>query len=335
MESNSFTPPSAGTVDFSAGGGGAVSPSAWLLGEREGAFIEEWALSYPYNCYRNYPVISTAQAARVLADAVAEPDPGASLLWVRDGTLPVGLVRVVDLPWDSDVYERRMGRITHMCGDLTAGKIRNILEGTGFDHLAVRVDVSDLGMQRILSQIGFFLVDSILTYLYHPSSGDPPEAGRTSRPYRYREYEPADRDQVLRLTSEMYTRYPGRYHADPSLRERSTDRYERWAEKYLDGEADKIWVSDLNGLAVGYLAFRYDRRLYRSLGIGCYGSGLGASRGGGYRGLLRHAIMYTKDIPWQCAEFDTQIDNYPVHRIYQDLKLEYVRAEHTYHLQLS
>ncbi|RLJ17266.1 hypothetical protein DJ030_14495 [bacterium endosymbiont of Escarpia laminata] len=308
------------------------------LNNRELTFVENWARSYPYNRYRNYPVISKIQATKTLTDAILEPESTALLLWCRDGLMPTGLVRIVDLPWDSDLYKRRIGRITHLCGDLTAGGLRHLLMKTGFDHLSVRVDASDLGTQRMLTQIGFFMADSILTYLYHPTSGEPPEqpmVTRSRKPRRYREYEPLDRDRILKLTSQLYAHYPGRYSADPILREHAVDRYVRWAEKYLDGDADKIWVSELNGRVVGYLAFRYDRRLYRSFGIGCYGSGLGGSRGGDYYGLLQYALTHTKDMPWQCAEFDTQIDNYPVHRIYQDLKLEYVRAEYTYHLHLS
>ena len=100
----------------------------------------------------------------------------------------------------------------------------------------------------------------------------------------------------------------------------------------MDGEADTIWVSESKGRVVGYLAFRYNRLLHKVLGMGCYGAGLGASRGGDYQALCRHALIFTEDIAWQCAEFETQIDNYAVNRIYNDLKFEYVHAEHTYHL---
>ncbi|RDH87323.1 MAG: hypothetical protein DIZ77_18355 [endosymbiont of Seepiophila jonesi] len=63
-------------------------------------FVENWARSYPYNRYRNYPVISKIQATETLTDAILEPEPTALLLWCRDGLMPTGLVRIVDLPWD-------------------------------------------------------------------------------------------------------------------------------------------------------------------------------------------------------------------------------------------
>ena len=303
------------------------------IGDRENAFIQEWARAHPFNRYRNYPTVSRIRAVHALADAVSQSDAGVRLLWCRHGEKPIGLVRMMGLPWDSAVYERKMARITHICGELTVEALRRILAQTDFDHVALRVDASDVHTQRLVTRVGFFPADSILTYLYHPASDDPPKPadGRFRRSCNYRKYEPADRDRILRLTSRMYARNPGRFHADPALRDRASQRYVHWASKYLAGEADSIWVSEFRGRVVGFLAFRYDRVLYERFGIGCFGAGLGASMGGDYEGLLRHALINTKDISWQCAEFDAQVDNYPVHRIYQSLNLEYVRAEYTFH----
>lgn len=316
-----------------------VAPPADVatLSEAERAFVDEWARSYPYNRYRNYRLISDTQATLVLANAVAEPGADITRLWHRDAATPVGLIRIADLPWDTALYRRKMGRITHLCGDLSSETIHDLLDDTSFQHLAVKVDVSDLGTQRLLGEAGFFPVDTILTYLHDPALGEPPEpeTRRAARQYTFRKYDAADRDSILRLTARSYNRYPGRYYADPWLRERSAERYLRWAEEYVDGEADTIWVSEWKGRVVGYLAFRYDRRLFHDIGLGCYGSGLGASRGGDYHKLCRHALITTTDIDWKCAEFETQLDNYLVHRIYRDMKLDYVRAEHTYHLHRS
>jgi hypothetical protein len=304
------------------------------LDPQETAFVEEWARSWLYNPYRNYRLISKAHASQVLAAAVLEPGPQVTRLWRREDAAPTGLIRIAELPWDSELYGRRMGRITHLCGRLGAGAIRALLAESPFEHLAVRVDASDVDTQRALTEAGFFSVDTVLKFIHYPSRGAPPEppARRSRARSTFRKYEPRDRDDVLSLTADTYARYPGRYHADPWLRPRGAERYVRWAEKYVDGDADTIWVSESNGRVVGYLAFRYNRTLLRVLGLGCYGSGLGASRGGDYQSLCRHALMTTRDIDWQLAEFDTQIDNYHVHRIYRDLNFDYVLAEHTYHL---
>lgn len=304
------------------------------LTQAENSFVEAWARENRFNRYRNYPLISSSDAARVLTDNIATPGPDVTRLWLRHGNSIAGLIRIVDLPWDTALYGRRMGRISHLCGDLSDEEIRSLVDETDYEHLAIRIDASDSHTQQCIVKAGFFPVDSILTYLYYPAGVDLPDEtdGRTTRQYTFRPYEPADRDRILHITSRSYGRYAGRYYADPLLRKRSAERYLEWARKCVDGEADQICVSECNGRVVGYVAFRYDRSLYRVLGIGNYGSGLGASSGGNYLKLLRYTLMCDKAIHWHFAECDTQIDNYHVHRIYQSLKLNYVRAEHTYHL---
>lgn len=304
------------------------------LGSVERRLIREWAESYDFSPFRNYPYISSDQAVRVIEDAILEQRPGVYHLWLRDSAEPVGLMRIESLPWDTELYRRRMGRITHVCGDIGAHDVRRLVDMTDFEHLAVRVDASDIRTQRTLTAAGFFPADTLLTYLYIPGNGEipAPPPTRSNGRYTFRPYEPADREAILDITRHSYKRYPGRYHTDPWLQEQSAERYFRWARKCVDGEADQICVSEANGRVAGFVAFRYDRSLYKVLGIGSYGSGLGAARGGDYLRLLRYTLMCDKAIPWQFAECDTQIDNYHVHRIYHALRLEYVRAENTYHL---
>ena len=306
------------------------------LGGSQRAFIDDWATGFRFNPYRNYPYVSAADSARLLADAAAEVSGDITHLWQTEGSTPAGMLRILDLSWDTALYGRRMGLITHICGDLDGAGIARLIDQTDFAHLAVRADVSNLETQHALARAGFLPADTILTYLHDPAENElvPPPSHRVTRHYVYRPYDPSDRESILRITAHCYARYPGRYHSDPSLSDKGPDRYVLWAEKCMDGFADQICVAESRGRVVGYIAFRYDRRLYRMLGLGCYGgAALGASRGGDYASLLRYTLECPKRIPMHFAECQTQIDNYRVHRIYQDMGLHYVRAEHTYHLR--
>ena len=300
------------------------------------AFVRDWARDFPYNRFRNYPLIDADAARRLLVAEVLEGGTDVSHVWHRNGAELLGLVRIVEQCWDSALYGFRMGRVSNVCGELDPRTLRRLLENAAFDHLAIRVDASDTKTQRLLTEAGFFPADTILTYLYNRNNGEPPSSPVSvhSGRHAYRPFRPEDRDSILRITSRCYSRYPGRYQADPLLKPLSAERYLQWARKYVDGVADQICVSEMQGRVSGYVAFRYDRNLYDTLGIGSYGTGLGASRGGDYHDLLRYTLWCDKEIDWQFAECDTQIDNYHVHRIYRDLKLDYVRAEHTYHLHL-
>lgn len=307
------------------------------LAAADRGFIKDWAAAFRFNPYRNYRALTQSDAARLAADAASVCGPDVMHLWRRDGGVPLGMLRIVDLAWDTELYGRRMGRITHVCGELDSDSIRALVDQTDFAHLAVRVDASDVATQRALTRAGFYPADSMLTYLYDPGRGELPEspACRATRNYRYRLYEPSDRESVLRITAHCYARYAGRYHTDAWLAEKGPERYVRWAERCVDGHADQICIAESSkGRVVGYIAFRYDRRMHRLLGISCYGgAALGASRGGDYHSLLRCTLECPKAIPMHFAECQTQIDNYHVHRVYHALGLEYVRAEHTYHLQ--
>ncbi len=298
-------------------------------------FVNEWAAAYRFNPYRNYRAIAKADSIRLVADAATERGPGVTHLWRRNGNVPRGMLRIAELSWDTELYGRRMGSISHLCGDLDSDSLRLLIDETDFAHLAVRVDASDVAMQRTLTQAGFFPADSMVTYLYYPERGELPEsaASRATCNYRYRQYEPSDRDSILRITAHCYARYAGRYHTDAWLAEKGPERYVRWAERCVDGHADQICIAEAKGRVVGYIAFRYDRRLHRMLGLSCYGgAALGASRGGDYHSLLRYTLQCPKSIPMHFAECQTQIDNFHVHHVYHGLGLEYVRAEHTYHL---
>ena len=94
------------------------------LGDAETDFIREWAKSFEYSPYRNYPYITSADASRVQEDAVSERGPGVHHLWQRENATPVGLLRIEDMPWDTALYRRRMGRVTHICGDLDDHDLR-------------------------------------------------------------------------------------------------------------------------------------------------------------------------------------------------------------------
>jgi len=298
-------------------------------------FVNDWAAAYRFNPYRNCPAISSTDSVRLVADAASGCAPDVTHLWRRNGDEPLGMLRIVDLAWDTELYGRRMGSISHLCGELDSDAIRRLIDETDFAHLAVRVDASDVAMQHTLTQAGFFPADSLLTYLYYPERGELPEspARRATRNYRYRLYEPSDRDSILQITAHCYARYAGRYLTDAWLAGKGAERYVRWAERCVDGYADQICIAESRGRVVGYIAFRYDRRLYRLLGLSCYGgAALGASRGGDYHSLLRYTLQCPKAIPMHFAECQTQIDNFHVHHVYHGLGLEYVRAEHTYHL---
>jgi len=301
--------------------------------------LRGWVESFPYDRYRNYPGFPQEMARRALMGVLLEEGAPVRKIWVGEDPSTGGLLRVVDLPSDERIYNMRMGHLTHVLGRIPPHSIRDELEDAGYRHVVTRVDASDFTLQRRLLEEGFFLVDTLVTYITLPMSDPMEDRKRPSPdlPFVIRDYEPTDRSGVLEVTRRMYSRYPSRYHRDPFLREHSAEVYTAWMERYLDGEADKTLVAELEGQVTAFLSFRFDRRLHESTQIRCYGAGLGASSAqgrGAYSSLLYDAIRYGMGIDVRYGEFDTQIDNYGVISLYHQLALRYVRAQHTFHLHL-
>jgi hypothetical protein len=301
--------------------------------------LQSWVQSFPYDRYRNYPGFPPEQAQRVHMDGLLEEGPHIRKIWLGDDPSPRGLLRVVDLKWDESIYKVRMGHLTHTLGPISTSSIRDALADAGYCHVVTRVDASDFTLQRRLLEEGFFLADTLLTYITLPLSDWPADrkCPTLDPPFVIRDYEPRDRRGVLEVTQRMYSRYPSRYYLDPFLREHSAERYTLWMEKCLDGEADKTLVAESDGNVTAFLSFKYDRRLYQRTQIRCYGAGIGASSAqgrGAYSRILYDAIQYAAEMGAKYGEFDTQIDNYGVLSIYHQLGLRYVRAQHTFHLHL-
>ena len=308
------------------------------MNRREQA-LQGWVESFKYGRYRNYPAFSPEQAKQVLTDSLLEESPQVRRLWLGDDATPSGLLRVADLPWDENIYKVKMGFLTHCLGPISPFSIREALAEAGYRHVVTRVDASDFTLQRRLLEEGFFLADTLVTYITSPLSDPVAEkkCPALDLPFVIRDYEPEDRGGVLEITHRMYAHYPSRYHRDPFLRKHSAERYVSWMEKYLDGDADKTLVAELEGKVTAFLSFKYDRRLSQSTQILCYGAGIGASSAqgrGAYSRLLYDAIVYAIAKGSLYSEFDTQIDNYGVLRLYHQLGLRYVRAQHTFHLHL-
>lgn len=307
--------------------------------DRRGQALQGWVESFRYGRYRNYPAFSPEKSKQVLTDSLREEGPDVRRLWLGDDASPCGLLRVADLAWDENIYKVKMGHLTHCLGPISPLSIREALAEAGYGHIVTRVDASDFTLQRRLLEEGFFLADTLVTYITSPLS-DPvadKKCPALDQPFVIRDYEPNDREGVLEVTGLMYAHYPSRYHRDPFLRKHSADRYVSWMEKYLDGDADKTLVAEREGKVTAFLSFRYDRRLYESTQILCYGAGIGASSAqgrGAYSRLLYDAILYAMGKGSLYSEFDTQIDNYGVLRLYHQLGLRYVRAQYTFHLHL-
>jgi len=306
--------------------------------------VGELLASYPYNDLRRYRLFSrekqTAYLRHKLAASLRE---GTVLLAERDGAVQA-LAAVRPLPWDSSIFGIRMGQAPFFIHRgpasrddalLLAEALLESARASGLAHLNARADADDFTLMQCLEAKGFYLADTIVTYIFIPRRQ---ELGHGKRLFKTRVYRPEDHDAVLHVAAVAYRGFIGRYHADPHLpRERCDRLYEAWARQLLDGGiAERIIVAERKGKVVGFLGYRMKKDILAATGIRC-GGGLGGCLPegfGAYTAILEEAMregMHRYDM----QDFETQLNNINIVRIYQKLNFEFARAKHTFHAWLQ
>jgi hypothetical protein len=316
---------------------------------REGdrALLEPLLAAYPYGDLRRYRLINKEkQIAHLDYRIAACAREGGVWVSERDGAVRA-LAAIRPLPWDSSIFGIKMGQIPlflHLGEGLASradisALLDTLLEScraAGIVHLNVRADADDFILMQCLEGKNFYLVDTIVTFIFIPRRQ---ELGHGKYLFKTRVYNPEDHDAVLHVAAEAYKGFIGRYHADPHLPRELCDRlYQMWARQLLDGGiAERIIVAERKGKVVGFLGYRMKRDILESTGIKCVGGGLGGCLPegfGAYTAILEEAMregMHRYDM----QDFETQLNNINIVRIYQKLNFEYARAKYTFHAWLG
>lgn len=306
-----------------------------------GALIE----SYRYNDLRRYRLFSREKQAAYLRFKLAACLKDGRV-WVVEGDGSIrALAALRPLPWDSSIFKIKMGQVPLIIrgGGASREDVALLVEtvlcearAEGYVHLNVKADADDLVLVQCLEENGFYLVDTIVTFIFIPRRQ---ELGHGKYLFKTRLYRPEDHDAVLHVADVAYKGFIGRYHADPHLPDELCDRlYEMWARQLLDGDtAERIIVAERKGKVVGFLGYRMKRDILAATGVKCVGGGLGGCLPegfGAYTAILEEAMregMHRYDM----QDFETQINNINIVRIYQKLNFEYARAKYTFHAWLK
>jgi hypothetical protein len=315
--------------------------------EGDGEGLKSLLAAYAYGDLRRYRLINREkQIAHLERRIAACAREGGVWVSERDGGIDA-LAAVRPLPWDSSIFNIKMAQIPlllHRGGsDASRAEVLALIDaliehcrGAGIVHLNVKADADDFTLMQCLEGKGFYLVDTIVTYIFIPRRQ---ELGHGKYLFKTRVYRPEDHDAVLHVASEAYKGFIGRYHADPHLPRELCDRlYQMWARQLLDGGiAERIIVAERKGKVVGFLGYRLKRDILESTGVKCVGGGLGGCLPeglGAYTAILEEAMregMHRYDM----QDFETQLNNVNIVRVYQKLNFEYARAKHTFHAWLG
>ena len=234
--------------------------------------------------------------------------------------------------WDTKHFGVRIASFGPKDGnDLTQGL--EWARDNSIEMLMARCDTSNVPILHRLESAGFLTMDTFVRYAFDLTKREIPEdTGSTP----VRSFASADIPIIGRLARRAFKRYRGHFHNDPKLpRDRCDAVYSEWAmnscrEKRL---ADEVLVADPDGEILGFATLK--------------GLGEGAAEGilfavdpkaqgmGIYRTFMIQGMRWCAGHGFERMEVDSQVNNYPVQRVWERLGFEIYGSGHTLHLWLK
>ncbi|MDP3937709.1 MAG: hypothetical protein Q8R92_06195 [Deltaproteobacteria bacterium] len=273
---------------------------------------------------------------------------------VKEGEI-VGFVGAARSPWESEHFGLPMATIAHIFARgegneraAIAAALLASLEGDardrGFRHLRGMSDIEDTALLLALQERKFLLVDTLVTYIsdnQRPPAAPPPvDPSFTFETYRKEDFGRIDPGEISHIAKFMREAYRiDRFHADPRLpREKCHEVYVEWFRNVFNGNwADGVHLLRKEGRVVGFLGFQYFAEIEARYGSKIIGRGLSAvlPEGRGGYSALTHATVNLCPYGSRHAEFDSQIQNFPVINVWVRNGLSFARGRYTLHRWLD
>jgi hypothetical protein len=316
------------------------------LGAADAALVDRLVDEYAFKPYRSYRLLSRAKQSAVLGAEIdrVRQTPSSFAVIAGDDDCAVAVGR--PLAWDSEFFGIRMGRFDYLLRSpsVRQAALREAVEGAldrframGVQHVTAKLDVADSEALFVIEDLGFRLMDALVTYIAHPRR---PPPRRVKAVGRVRPFVADDIEQILDITREAYRGFRGRFQVDPHVpRDRSDEFYVEWARKCCAGlMADRIYVADGgDGRLIGWASVKRAEPVSSVGGAPVSSGSLGACRPdrlGAYAGLIRAAAIENHEAGVLTEAF-TQNSNFPMVRVLEAVGAQYARAEYTCHAWLG
>ena len=313
------------------------------LKEKELNKINSLLLDYKFNNYRNYRIFNNEQRLKSLFGEISDSlKEDAYIVVARNKDEIIGLISLTKLFWDTAHFGLKMAKIGYLIAkgsyyDSITTKnellsfILRLCKKEEIKHLSCKADTSDYSTAHCLEEKGFKLMDTTVTYIYTQKHSIPD----LKNLYHIRKFKKNDLSSLIIIAKENF--WINRFYIDPHIpKNRTAQLYIEWVKNCCKGElADEVLIAEKKGKVVGFFTYKLDERLKRFMGVKCAGRGIAAvspEAKGAYVSLLKAAIergeLITK---LDLGEFETQVWNYPVIKIFQRFGMNYVNSKHAFH----
>lgn len=295
------------------------------------AGVERWAAMRPA-----HGPDAGDQAAAALDAFCQDASGGAGEVLLAGDAGTGALGGWMPLAWDSEVLGVSAGRCTSPVwwgdGDVDAVLAGVTVEaarradGAGIDLLFLRCDARDATLPRLLAGEGFWLADTLVTFVAGLGETAPGNAEVA--------HARAEDLPVLRTIARAFR--TGHFHADPRIgRERADGLYERWVENSLAGRADAtLVVRGGDGGPLGFITCRLIAGAGESAPHGVIELVAVDPRVQGQRvghRLVAAALRWFAQAGAASVEVGTQVDNLAAVHLYQRAGFRAAAFSHTFH----
>ncbi len=302
---------------------------------------------YEFHDYRGYRFLSeNCLRAYLYADFLGALKLKDSLgVIISEHKRLVALAVVVFLPWDTQYFGQKMAKIDYFIapGDqrrstLLKADLLSILiklcKKQGFVHLSCRIDTADLSGVHALEQNGFFLMDTVVTYVFNRHKH---RLLKIKNMHKIRLFRKRDLPVLMKIAEQSFSK--DRFHQDAHIPiKKSNGLFKEWVKSSCaESNLNKTFVVQKNKTAVGFLTFALNKELEKLSGYKIAGHGLSAVKPqakGAYVSLVKAAVKEVI-LHYDCLEFDTQLNNHEVIRVWQRFGFDCIREKYTFHKWLQ
>jgi len=296
---------------------------------------------YQFHDYRSYRMLKRSELDKYLLNQILDlaKNKNNSIILALEKNEIIGLASLVFLPWDTGHFNIKMGKVGHIISVGSyekAIKIKNkllvsildICKREHFAHLSCRIDIEDLSSIHVLGDIGFKIMETIVTFVFNCKKHKIP---RIRTIYEVRKYEQRDLPYLIEMARSSFSE--DRFHLDPFISQEKADSlYSEWIKN--SSCKDSTFVAISLNQPVGFFTHQLYKDLahithYKIMGKNGLMAVLSSAKGA-IIGLMK-TVLEDAILNYDYVEFYTQLSNREVIRLFQKFNLDSIRAKYTFH----
>jgi ribosomal protein S18 acetylase RimI-like enzyme len=239
-------------------------------------------------------------------------------------------VEIVEDVWLSERFGHPVFTLRDLRSTDDPEALRRHVSGSAAATYQAKVATEDVRMVRLLSSLGFYVVNTTLTLGRECA---PPPADVTAE-VEVSEAVEGEEQQLLGIAASCF-RF-NRFHLDPAISQALADGIKRaWVENYLRGDrGERLLVARTDGEVAGFLAELAGARDGRRAGtVDLMGIDVERQGSGVGRALLRRFILDSGD-RYEVLLVGTQAANLPAVLFYESERFRLVSSTYDLHMHV-